>query len=277
MSGEIQSALGHIVPLTTSLMPASPSSNLPEAKLPPCHIGIVFAMALEAEVLEKRLTGLIAIQSGQWTVRQGGWKGRSVAVIRSGVGRENAAAAAEALILGHKPRWIVSAGLAGGLHPDVKRNDIVMPDYILGENGQRLAIDFQMSSEQRSAVPGLHVGPLVTINRVAFRSDQKRQLAQQHGAIAVDMETLAVAEACRREKQRFLAVRAISDGVDDELPADVERLVRKKTWVRRISAAAGTMVRRPSTIKDLWRLRENTIICSQRLAKFLEGVIEQLD
>jgi adenosylhomocysteine nucleosidase len=197
--------------------------------------------------------------------------------MRCGVGRENAAAAAEALILGHKPRWVVSAGLAGGLHTDLRLNDIVMPDCILGENGQRLAIDFQISSQQRAAATGLHVGPLVTIDRVAFRTEQKRQLAQQHGAIAIDMETLAVAEVCHREKQRFLAVRVISDTVDDELPADVERLVRKKTWVRRIGAAAGTIVRRPSTIKDLWRFRETAILCSQRLAKFLEGVIEQLD
>ena len=90
------------------------------------------------------------------------------------------------------------------------------------------------------------------------------------------METLAVAEVCQREKQRFLAVRVVNDAVDDELPADVERLVRKKTWVRRVSAAAGTIVRRPSTVKDLWRFRETAIVCSQRLAKFLEGVVEQL-
>ena len=91
------------------------------------------------------------------------------------------------------------------------------------------------------------------------------------------METLAVAEVCHREQQRFLAVRAICDTIDDEFPADVERLVRKKTLARRIGAAAGTIIRRPSTVKDSWRFREAAIVASQRLAKFLEGVIEQLD
>jgi len=150
----------------------------------------------------------------------------------------------------------------------------VMPDAIVGEDGQRLAIDLRMSAGDQAS--GLHVGPLLTIDRVAFGAEQKRQLGKQHGALAVDMETLGVAEVCQREKQRFLAIRAISDGVDDELPPDIERLVRKKTWVRRLGAAAGTIVRRPSTVKGLWRFRETALACSRKLAKFLEGAIEQL-
>ncbi|HEY2760912.1 MAG TPA: hypothetical protein VGI75_09215 [Pirellulales bacterium] len=256
------------------------SNGLPDANLSACHVGVVFAMPLEAEPFERRLTGLIAIQSGKFAARQGGLNGKSVVVVRSGVDREQSAAATDSLILGHRPRWIVSAGLAGGLHADLKRNDIVMPNAILGDRGQRLSIDLQISSQSQAGdarARGFHVGPLLTIDRVAFKSDQKRELAKTTGAIAVDMETLAVAEVCHREQQRFLAVRAICDSIDDELPTDVERLVRKKTWARRIGAAAGTILRRPSTVKDLWRLREAAIVASQHLAKFLEGVIEQLD
>ncbi len=87
---------------------------------------------------------------------------------------------------------------------------------------------------------------------------------------------MAVAQVCRREKQRFLAVRVIFDPVEQELPADVERLVRKSTLARKIGATAGTILRRPSSVKDLWHFRETAIACSERLAKFLEGVIEQL-
>ncbi len=86
---------------------------------------------------------------------------------------------------------------------------------------------------------------------------------------------MAVAQVCRREKQRFLAVRVIFDPVEQELPADVERLVRKSTLARKIGATAGTILRRPSSVKDLWHFRETAIACSERLAKFLEGVIEQ--
>jgi adenosylhomocysteine nucleosidase len=146
----------------------------------------------------------------------------------------------------------------------------------LSGDGQRLAIDLHISPAERAAKPNLHVGSLLTIDRVAFKTDEKRRLGEQHKALAVDMETLGVAEVCRREKQRFLAVRVICDLMDEELPADVERLITRKTLVRRIGATAGTIFRRPSIVKDLWRCREAAHVCSERLAKFLEGVIEQL-
>jgi len=254
---------------------SSAREPIAEAQLAPCHVGLVFAMDLEAGAFEDRCSGLIAIRGSRFTAKQGGLKGRGVVSVHCGVGRESAAAATAALIVGHRPKWVISAGLAGGLQSGVKRGDILMPDAIVGEDGRRLAIDLRMSADDQSSA-GLHVGSLLTVDRVAFKAEQKRALGRKHGALAVDMETLGVAEVCQREKQRFLAVRVICDGVDDELPADVERLIRKKTWVRRISAAAGTIVRRPSTVKDLWRFRETALTCSRKLAKFLEGVIEQL-
>jgi len=251
--------------------------DLPDANLRPCHVGVVYALAMEAAGLEARLGGVISIRASGFAGRQGGLKGRGIVIVHAGVGRANAEKATEALIIGHKPRWIISAGLAGGLHPSVKRGDIVMPDAILTEDGKRLAIGLQMSADQRAARPDVHVGPLLTIDRVAFKASEKASLGQKFGALAVDMETLGVAEVCRREKQRFLSVRVISDPVDEQLPAEIERLVTRKTLVRKIGATAGTIFRRPSVVKDLWRFREAAHACSERLAKYLVGVIEQLD
>ncbi len=152
-----------------------------------------------------------------------------------------------------------------------------MPNAILGEDGRRLAIDLHVPAQQKSATPGLHVGPLLTIDRVAFKAAEKRHLSAAHSALAVDMETLAVAQVCQRERQRFLAVRIISDVVEEELPADVERLITRTTWARRIGAAAGTVIRRPSTVKDLWRFRKTAlVVVAKKLAEFLTGVIDQL-
>ncbi len=257
-------------------MPFNPDQKIPDSNLPACHVGLVFAIGLEAGAFEDRLAGKIAVRGSHFTAWQGGLNGRSIVVTHSGVGQVNAAAAATALILGHRPQWIISAGLAGGLHPSIKRGDIIMPDVVLGENGRRLAIDLHISAQQKSAMPGLHVGPLLTIDRVAFKAAEKRRLGATHSALAVDMETLAVAEVCQRERQRFLAVRVISDTVDEELPADVEHLVTRTTWARRIGAAAGTVIRRPSTVKDLWRFRETALVCAKKLADFLPGVIDQL-
>ncbi len=252
------------------------SAGVPPADLPPCHVGVIFALGIEAGPFEDRLSGKIKIRGHKFVARQGGLKGRSIVVAHSDIGRENAARAAETLIAGHKPKWIISAGLAGGLQPQLKRGDILMADSIVDESGQRLAIDLNISTDQLAATPGLHVGSLLTADHVVFKADKKRELGERHGALAVDMETFGVAELCRQEKQRFLSIRVISDAVDEQLPAEVEQLVKKKGTARKIGAAAGSIVRRPSMVKDLWHFREAAMQCSQRLAKFLEGVIEQL-
>ncbi|NQT40578.1 MAG: hypothetical protein HQ581_24005, partial [Planctomycetes bacterium] len=40
--------------------------------------------------------------------------------------------------------------------------------------------------------------------------------------------------------------------------------------------AAAAIWRRPGSVKDMWRLRENAMVASDRLAEFLAGMIGQL-
>jgi len=245
-------------------------------ELLPCHVGIVFALSMEAGYFEDRLAGLISIKGHAFTVRTGGLAGRGVAVITSGHGQSAAHRAAEVLIAGHRPRWVISAGFAGGLQPQIKRGDIVMADSVAGENGERLTIDLRMPDGKQHSPGGVHVGRVLTTDRIIHTAKDKRLLGATNDALAVDMESFAVAKVCQEEKQRFLAIRAITDTVDDELPPDVERLLNRPNMVRKIGAAAGSLLRRPSTAKDLWRLRESSIVAASRLAKFLEGVVKQL-
>ncbi len=197
-------------------------------------------------------------------------------VVESGVGAEAAVRATEALIEGHEPRWIISAGFAGGLHEHLAQGDILLADEIVNTLGRQLAIDFQLDREAIAAQRHLHVGRLLTMDRVIADAAEKESLGRAHGALAVDMESLAVADVCRRGKTRFLSVRIVSDAVGHTLPKDIDYLVKRKTTASRLGAAAGAIVRRPSSIKDMWQLKEDALLASDRLAKFLTGIIEQL-
>jgi adenosylhomocysteine nucleosidase len=90
------------------------------------------------------------------------------------------------------------------------------------------------------------------------------------------MESIGVAQVCSGEKVRFLSVRVIVDTVERALPRDIDLLVNKKSTAGRLGAAAGAILRRPSSIKDMWQLKEDALVASQRLAKFLVGVVGQL-
>ena len=119
-------------------------------------------------------------------------------------------------------------------------------------------------------------GRLVTLDAAVASTDEGAELGRKHEALAADLESLAVAEVCRRAKVRFLAIRVIRQGLDDQLPADVRHLKKQKSIAAKAGALLGAAARRPSSMKDLWQLKEDALLASDRLAKFLDEVIVQL-
>jgi adenosylhomocysteine nucleosidase len=203
-------------------------------------------------------------------------QGRRVLAVNSGVGGEAAARATERIIARHHPAWIISAGFAGALREELRRGHVVMADAVADLSGAELDVGMKMDPQAVAATRGLHVGRLLTVDHILRLPEEKRTLGEKHRAIACDMETYGVAEACRRLKTRFLAVRVISDAIDDELSPELESLVNQKSSAAKFGAAAGALFRRPGSVKDMWRLKEDAIKASDRLAKFLEGVLNQI-
>jgi adenosylhomocysteine nucleosidase len=265
-----------------------PGSRQARRQSPAGQVGVVMALGIEAGGLEDLLDGLLTTRGHGFLVRQGQLKGRHLVLILSGHGRRSAARATEALITGHQPKWVVSAGFAGGLSPKLKRHDILVADHLVAAAGNRPAIDVELDparlfgagsrfpTARKAAAPGVHVGRLLTADRVVRLPGEKRALFREYGALAVDMESFAVAEVCRRRQVGFLAVRVINDAADDELPLDVEKLLAQKTRAAQLGAAAGAIWRRPSSLKDMYELKENALLASDRLAKFLAGMIGRL-
>jgi adenosylhomocysteine nucleosidase len=245
--------------------------------LRPCQIGLVFALGIEAGPLVDLMEEVATISGHKFTAREGMLDGRRLVVMQAGAGREAAARCTEALIDGHQPQWIISAGLAGGLDEALARNDILMADHLSDEAGTSLSVDFKIAPEALAGAPHLHVGRLLTVDHIIHRPEEKKALGERHRALAVDMESIAVAEVCQKRKVRFLSVRVISDGVGDRLPVEVERLMNQTTLAGKLGAATGAIFRRPSSVKDMLALKETALIAADRLAKFLTGVIGQLE
>lgn len=245
-----------------------------ESENPACDVGVVFALEIEAGGLVDLLTRPVTLRGRGFVVRRGAIAGRRVAVATSGAGWGRARHATEALIDGHAPRWIISAGFAGGLNPGLSRHDIVMADSLVDATGARFTLD--LSVDRSTLSKGVHVGTLLTTEKIVRLPDEKRAWGERHGALAVDTETTAVAAVCRDRRVPMLAVRILTDAVDETLPADVQHLTDQTSPAARLGAALGTVWRRPSSVKDLWGLRETALTGSDRLARFLVGLIEGL-
>lgn len=241
---------------------------------PACDVGLVFALEIEAGGFIDLLDRAVIVRGNALTVRRGTLHGRRVVVVTSGAGLARARRATEALIDAHHPRWIISAGFAGGLAPELRRHDLVLVDALVSGDGRRAAVDMRV--DPATLAQGVHVGPLLTVEQIVRRPEEKRSLGERFGAVAVDTETAAVADACRERRVPMLAVRILTDAVDETLPADVQHLTDQTSLAGQLGAALGTVWRRPKSVKDLWALKETALVGSDRLAKFLAGVIERL-
>lgn len=238
-------------------------------------VGVVCALNIEAGCFSDRLSVKTNVRGDGFEVIQGYLGKRPIAVMLCGVGAAAAERGTAALLAGHQPRWVISAGFAGGLQPHLKRGDLVLATQVQDSSDRQLAIDFKGSLLAPSGL-AIYQGKLLTSERILASVEEKQLAGQATGALAVEMETMAVARVCANAAQRFLSLRVISDAMDEEVPRDVEKLIAAKTGVQRAGTILGGLFRRPSMIKDLWRLQEQALVSAENLAKGLETLIAAL-
>jgi nucleoside phosphorylase len=231
------------------------------------------ANSLESGSFEDRLACATTVRGDGFLVRQGVVQGRQMAVMLVGTRPDQIGRGVEALLVGHSPGLVAAAGFASGLVDRLERGDLIVADSITGAGGEPISLDRTLDRDLLARTPRLITGRLLTLEQSIHRPAEKRALGLEHKALAADRQSLPVANVCRRENVPFFAVRVIVDSADDEVPADVGRLTSRKTAAQRIGAIAGSLVRRPSAIKDLWKMYEMSLAASQTLAKFLESVV----
>ncbi len=238
-------------------------------------VGVVFALASESGGLEDRLEDKVWIrgEAGQVVVGRAGQK--NVALIVTGPGAKSAHVGTEALILGHRPRWIVAAGFAGSLNENVRPMDLVVPNRIIEPTGRALQVGLTLDTAPEQT-KRLHVGPLLSLPELVRHPQERRNLAEKHQALAADLESFAVADVCRRYRVPMWVVKIVTDGIDDQLPPEVSYLMKPRKWTEKLGAVAGAVWNRPSSIKDLWQLNELALRASDRLAEFLLSMIRSL-
>ena len=267
---------------------ASPPPTPPAEEPKPCHLGFVFALSIESGCFEDMLHGMLTVRGSGFAIREAGLGGRRIALILAGPGQHNARRATEILIDGHRPGRVVSAGFAGGLSPSLRRNDILVADRLVKLDGGELSVEvppelsavveaasrrfLQPTRRDAASTGGIHRGTLLTVDRVIRTPRDRQSLFQRTAAQAVDMETFAVAEVCAARGVAFSAIRVTNDTADEALPHDVEHLLAQKTPAARLGAALGAVWHRPGSAKDMYQLRENALVASGRLAKFLADV-----
>lgn len=148
----------------------------------------------------------------------------------SGIGRANAEEATREVIEQYKPDAIVSLGFAGGLTAGDAVGDLVVADTLMPIEGTRVigepidsASTLVQTSRDALEVKDISArfGLCLTTSHIASNPEAKTSLGKTMEALAVEMESYWIGQACRDNNVPFLAVRSIVDTVDHLLPSFV--------------------------------------------------------
>ena len=159
-------------------MPETPPPRGPVAPPPaPADVGIVMALPIEAGPLKARLKDVRTIRAGRLSVIEGLLADRLVALVVTGPGQDAARRGLDLLFAGHRPRWVLSAGFGGALHPDLPRYALVTPSHVGTAAGEWLATGLEPGD-----VGPFRSGRLLTLEQIARTATEKAALRSAYSA-----------------------------------------------------------------------------------------------
>lgn len=145
-----------------------------------------------------------------------------VLVAYAGAGPNNAASAARLLIAKGADR-LISWGCAAALAPQLRPGVLVVADQIFFDR-QCYETDKRWSHKMRNRLSerlAVGSGNLSTEARIVALSSDKQLIHRETGAVALDMESGAIAKVASQANLPFLVLRAIADPAAMDLPRAV--------------------------------------------------------
>ena len=196
-------------------------------------IGIIVAMKNEFELMLKLMSDSQIKQIGHLTFAVGNINRKPAVLMQCGMGKVCAAIAAREMIEQFHPQYIINTGLAGGLDTKlsvmdiVVGKDVVYHDVWCGEGNewgqvQGLPRFFDADRDLYGKAMSLKVeglslkgGLQISGDRFINAEDVPGLRSMYPEALAVDMESGALAQTCFRYGVPFISFRIISDGCDE--------------------------------------------------------------
>lgn len=166
-------------------------------------IGIITAMPTEVWPLIRRWRRNTRLHDGR---TYHFFESPEAVVLPGGIGHDAGRRAAEATVSLYLPELLIATGLAGGLKPEWRLGrTMIAAEVIDSGSGQRF-----------KTVQGQ--GVVISSRMIAGVAEKRRLAAAFPQADVVDMEGAAVAEIAEQHGLPFMAVKAVSDNLEFDLP-----------------------------------------------------------
>lgn len=206
-------------------------------------LGIIGAMDEEVAKIKEHMTEIEVESKASMDFYKGLLNGKEAVVVRSGIGKVNAAICTQILADDFHVDAVINTGIAGSLNKDINIGDIVLSTdtlehdmdavsfgYPLGQIPRMDTLSFQADEKLRKAamdacqkvLPNITAfeGRIVSGDQFVSSKEKKDWLVENFGGYCTEMEGAAIAHAAYLNQIPFLIIRAISDKADDSASMD---------------------------------------------------------
>lgn len=206
-------------------------------------IGIIGAMEEEVVKLTAQMENIKITKRASMDFYEGKLNGKDAVVVRSGIGKVNAAICTQILADLFRVDMVVNTGIAGSLDAKIDIGDIVLSSDSLQHDVDAAAFgyepgviprmetsvfpaDAQLTTLAKTACERVNpeiqvfVGRVVSGDQFIADAEKKNYLLQQFHPMCTEMEGAAIAQTAFLNHIPYLIIRAISDKADGSAHMD---------------------------------------------------------
>lgn len=211
-------------------------------------IGIIGAMDEEVALLKSKMTQLTKQEISNIDFYIGKLADTDIVLIKSGIGKVNAAKSTTILHEKFVPEFIINAGSAGGLKHQHSVGDIIISDEVIHHDVDARVFNYKLG--QVPQMPEVFVADK-TLIKLVETSIKNLNLSFDKGAIGtgdsfigsekqadfiktqfpkvlgVDMEAASIAQICYTYQTPFVIIRALSDIAGKDSSISFEEFLQK--------------------------------------------------
>lgn len=205
--------------------------------------GIIGAMDVEVDILKKDMEVTRAFKKAGMEFMEGTLYGRNAVVVKSGIGKVNAAVCTQILVDDCSVDAIINTGIAGSLQASINIGDVVISTDLVHHDVDATAFDYRLGQVPLMKVFGFEAdkglqdlakkvceevnpdiqaisGRIVSGDQFICDREIKKKIATNFNGCCTEMEGAAIAQAAYLNGVPFVVLRAISDKADDSAEMD---------------------------------------------------------
>jgi adenosylhomocysteine nucleosidase len=206
--------------------------------------------------------------------------GAQVAAVLTGVGPKQAALAASLVLRSEHEsiNFCVSSGSAGGLRPAYQVGQVLAARSVFSENprddDESRVIESSAALVSFAAESGATVvNQFFTANHTIGTAEEKHLIGAR--ADAAEMESFEILREARTYGVPAVAIRAVSDTLDEDLPLDMDDILTEEGHVS-LPRVLGQVALHPKSLPGLVKLGQQSKRAAENLAQFLNRYVARI-